>query len=234
MSRRGQDLAFGTGLMGVLKTMLQQKSAVEEVLECEGFKGRWAECLKARTEELATERAMSQLEGAELVGEEEAEEEEQAGLVSVSRPALARSSASCPPNSKEYWDAFAAEQVRQYVRLVTEPTTSGALANIIQQSALNLDVKGAPGQQTVLIILEPDNLSETAIRPWERKPALDQGVINKLIVGALQARGGLKHEAAGAADGEAAVAKIVAPGDQDLLIITDGGREHTKNILRGA
>lgn len=238
---------FGTGMNGVLKVMLQQRCNPEDILNVDGFKGKWAECLKLRTEEIVAERAMSQVEGGAEHEEDDAEAEE---ALLVSRPALAKSSASCPENSKDYWDAFAAEQVRQYVRLVTEPATAAALAAAIKNSALNLELKGEPGKSAVLIVLEVDNLQEQMTRPWDRKPPVNQGVITKLIQGALSARGGVRYDikadaadgapaAAGGGEGEAPevqqiVTKFVAPCDQDILFLFDGGRDHLKSVLRGA
>jgi hypothetical protein len=116
---------------------------------------------------------------------------------------------------------------------------------VIKQSALNLELKGEPAKSTVLITLEVDNLQESVGRPWDRKPPVNQGVINKLIQAALSARGGHRQELqdpdSQPGDGAGDEAKdggthsrLVAPCDQDLLIITDGGRDHLKNVLQGA
>ena len=220
----GQDLVFGIGMNGVLKIMIQQKSSPEDILEVDGFKGRWAECIKARADEIVAERAMSQM----AEGAEPEEEEEENPLV---RPALAKSPANCVANSKEYWDAFAAEQVRQYVRLSTEPSSQAALVQEIKQSALNVDLRGEPNKSTVMIILEVDNLMAAVSRPWDRKPPANQGVINKLVPAALSARGGLRYEVPESQAAEAVCNRFVAPCDQDILILCDGGRDHLRNIL---
>lgn len=212
---------FGTGFHGVLRTMLLQNSHPEDILEMEGFKARWDECMRTRTDELVAERAMSQVAGAELV---EGEDEDVVGGAVVSRPALSKSPASFDNNTKDYWDALAAEHVRQYVRLAVEPTTQQGVTNLIKGSAVNVELQGEANKTTVLIILESDNLQQNMSRPWDRRPPPNQGLINKLVQGALAARNGHKYEAADQAP------RFVAPCDQDILILSDGGRE-VKHVL---
>lgn len=212
---------FGTGFNGVLRTMLLQNSHPEDILEMEGFKARWDECIRTRTDELVAERAMSQVAGAEP----EAEDEEAGAGVVLSRPALSKSAASFDSNTKDYWDALAAEHVRQYVRLAVEPTTQQGVAQLIKGSAVNLELQGEANKTTVLIILESDNLQQNVSRPWDRRPPPNQGIINKLVQGALSARNGHKYEPADQP------ARFVAPCDQDILILSDGGRDVVRSVL---
>lgn len=212
---------FGTGFNGVLRTMLLQNSHPEDILEMEGFKARWDECIRTRTDELVAERAMSQVAGAEP----EAEDEEAGAGVVLSRPALSKSAASFDSNTKDYWDALAAEHVRQYVRLAVEPNTQQGVAQLIKGSAVNLELQGEANKTTVLIILESDNLQQNVSRPWDRRPPPNQGIINKLVQGALSARNGHKYEPADQP------ARFVAPCDQDILILSDGGRDVVRSVL---
>lgn len=212
---------FGTGFNGVLRTMLLQNSHPEDILEMEGFKARWDECIRTRTDELVAERAMSQVAGAEP----EAEDEEAGAGVVLSRPALSKSAASFDSNTKDYWDALAAEHVRQYVRLAVEPNTQQGAAQLIKGSAVNLELQGEANKTTVLIILESDNLQQNVSRPWDRRPPPNQGIINKLVQGALSARNGHKYEPADQP------ARFVAPCDQDILILSDGGRDVVRSVL---
>lgn len=212
---------FGTGFNGVLRTMLLQNSHPEDILEMEGFKARWDECIRTRTDELVAERAMSQVAGAEP----EAEDEEAGAGVVLSRPALSKSAASFDSNAKDYWDALAAEHVRQYVRLAVEPNTQQGAAQLIKGSAVNLELQGEANKTTVLIILESDNLQQNVSRPWDRRPPPNQGIINKLVQGALSARNGHKYEPADQP------ARFVAPCDQDILILSDGGRDVVRSVL---
>ena len=129
----------------------------------------------------------------------------------------------CAPDSKEYWDSFAAQLVRQYVRLAVEPQSASALANEVKISVLDSSFTGEVNKSTVTILLEIDNLQECAKRPMDRKPAPNQSVIAKLLGGVLAARGGAANE-----DGIR-----VSPADQDVLVMCDGGRDQCKNALQG-
>jgi hypothetical protein len=123
-------------------------------------------------------------------------------------------------DTKEYWDSFAVQLVQQYVQMAVEPTSSSALVQIIQTSVLDLS-KGQPGANCVMIILEVDNLWESTCRPWDKRPSVNQATINKLLQGAMAARGGAtnKHGVR------------IAPGNGDLVVLCDGGRESLKPIL---
>ena len=68
-----------------------------------------------------------------------------------------------------------------------------------------------------------DNLSEHAVRPWDRKAAVNQGVATKLLQGFMLARGGVKYD-----DGV-----YNCPNEQDAFFLCDGGRESLQGVLPG-
>lgn len=188
------------------------------------FQARWAEVTKLRGEEIIAEALINRQVGAAM----NAEDESVIPPDAVDLTAQARGSKGidrCAPDTKDYWDCFAAQNIRQYCKLIVEPTSVTALENEVTHSALNVDFRGEKLKSTVFVILEADNLSENALRPLDRKPMPDQAVIQKLLQGVLKSRGSMMNEES---------TLCIAPSDQDILILCDGGRDTLKSALHGA
>jgi hypothetical protein len=216
-----QDLVFGVGLAGALKQVLQQKGSFEDIMSNEIFLNRWKEALKARSDERAAEKVLPSDEH----GMEDEEEQPANGefRLNVMRPTAGKNRQLFAQDTKEYWDSYAGELVRQYVRLAEEPTSASALTQVIQGSVLERSYKGQQGANCVMTVLEVDNLWESTCRPWDKRPSVNQATINKLLQGSMAARDGAPNE-----DGVR-----IAPCDGDLIVLCDGGRESLKPILRG-
>ena len=103
-----------------------------------------------------------------------------------------------------------------------EPKSASGVAAEVNNSALNGDFVGEAGKSTVLIIMETDNLQESAHRAADRKPPPNQPVITKLLNGVLTARNGALNEDS----------MRIAPCDQDLVFLGDGGRDTCKGALQ--
>lgn len=216
---------FSTGLQNAVRNVLGQKSAApEDIMSNALFQSRWAEVTKMRGEEIIAEALNNRLAGAAINAEHD---ESVIQRDAVDLTAQARGSKGierCAPDTKDYWDCFAAQNIRQYCKLIVEPKSGTALETDIAQSALNIDFRGEKHKSTILIILEADNLTENALRPIERKPMPDQTVIQKLLQGVLKARGGTMAEDS---------TLCTAPAEQDIVMLCDGGRDACKSALHG-
>ena len=196
--------------------MFFNKQFAEDLMSNVLFQARWAEVTKVRSEELIAEKLATQQPV-----------DDPAHDVTERRPIDATTRGSkpmerCAPGSKEYWVSFAAQLVRQYVRLAVEPQSASALSNEVKNSVLDSSYKGEVNKSTVTILLEIDNLQECAYRPVDRKPPPNQAVIAKLLSGVMAARGGATND-----DG-----LRVSPADQDIILMCDGSRDQCKNALR--
>jgi hypothetical protein len=184
------------------------------------FQGRWAQVVKTRQEELIAIKLQQSKGNDEQHDDDELAIQHQAvDLIKDARGS--KGIDRCAPNTKEYWDAFAAQLVKQYNRLIVEPRGASALATEIAAMALNDGFKGEANTSTVIICLEADNLQENSNRPVEHRPIPTQLVISKLLQGAMVGRGGIMNE-----DGQ-----CCAPGEQDIMMLIDGGRETCKAAL---
>jgi hypothetical protein len=223
-----QDTVFGAGLLGVIKTVMQQRAASpEDLLSNPQFQARWGEVCKVRSEEVVAEKLEAQRRSAAASGNDNE------GVVEVADPQGTPGEAidhrlrggksidRCEHNTKQYWDAYAAQQVRQFVKLAVEPGSSAGVAAVVKESVLAGSYLGEPGKSSILIVLEVDSLCENAARPVDRKPAPNQGVISKLLQGTLLARNGTRNE-----DG-----MCNAPCEQDVLFLVDGGRDTCKAAM---
>lgn len=187
------------------------------------FLARWRDAVKARSDERASEKLAQS-----SVTDDAVDDSSRPGAPSTLNPGvhLIRPSASknpelFAPDTRDYWDSYAGQLVRQYVKLIGEPSSASGVAKEVLDSVLAPDYKGEPGKSLILITLEVDNLFESTVRPWDRKAPPNQAVIGKLLQGVLTARGGVANE-----DG-----LRIAPGDEDVVVLCDGGRENLKSVL---
>lgn len=121
------------------------------------FQARWAEVTKLRGEEIIADALINRQVGAAL----NAEDESVIPPDAVDLTAQARGSKGidrCAPDTKDYWDCFAAQNIRQYCKLIVEPPSVTALENEVTHSALNVDFRGEKLKSTVFVILEADNV----------------------------------------------------------------------------
>ena len=135
-------------------------------------------------EEVAAEKAAREVPDAEGQSLEAAAE---ADPVEVANPARFKQFSS------EYWEAFAAQLVRQYAKLAPEATTAQGIASLIEDSHLK-EIRGTEGRNCVVINYEADVASEAFARPGERKAPHDAGEHKLLIQGALAGRGAQKNK----------------------------------------
>ena len=216
-----QDIVFQSGLQTAVRSLLVQKGAsADDIMNNPIFSTRWAEIIRLRGDELVIQRLQSNV--ASHVDESDL------GSTSTYQPSDLSMRGSkgierCAPDTHEYWDSFAATLVKQYVKLCVEPTSSNGINNEITNSALNGSFVGEALKTTVAIIMEVDNLQESAVRPLDRKPPPSQTTISKLLQGVLVARGGVTNE-----DG-----LRIAPCDNDVIFLCDGSRESSKSALCG-
>ena len=185
------------------------------------FLNRWREAVKARSDERAAEKVKN-------TDDDEDDQEEEVGkgpsTMTLLRPSALKNPALFAQDTKEYWDAFAGQLVRQYLKFVVEPSSASALAKAVTDSVLEGAYKGDQNKSSIAIVLEADNLWESTVRPWDKKPSPNQLTVLKLLQGVLTARNAQANE-----DG-----MRVAPQDQDMLILCDGGRDALKSVLPGA
>ena len=214
---------FANVLQGAVRQVLGQKSASpEDIMSNAIFQIRWADVTKTRGDELIEEALKNRI-AAGASGLDEENSVIQPDVVDLMNVRGSKGIDRCAPDTKDYWDCFAAQNIRQYTKLIVEPRSATALENEVKHSALNVDFRGELNKSTILIILDADNLVENAARPMDRKPMPDQGVIGKLLQGVLKARGGIENEGI-----------CVGPAEQDIVMLCDGGRESCKNALQGA
>ena len=120
-----------------------------------------------------------------------------------------------PENGLKYWQAFAAQTLKTYVKLVVEASTEAALATVMEGSEANKS-KGQVHKSAVLIFLDPDLLAEAWTRPAERKPLLPEGILARLLRGSMRGRGC-----------QASVSnEYVLPLEGDIYVLTDGKRDY--------
>ena len=120
----------------------------------------------------------------------------------------------------EYWQAYAAQTVKTYIRLAPEPRTQAGLAQLIEGSHVNM-CKGLEQKNAVLILLDLDLLCESVTRPMDRRPVLPDGIVQRLLRGSMQGRGAQKNK-----DDE-----YCQPVAGDVYFLLDGKREHLHKTL---
>ena len=206
---------FQTGLMNAIRQVLAQKGAApEDIMSNALFQARWSDVVKLRGDELAALRATTQ----------QHEQHEDADMTPEVIDASLRGNKSidrCAPDTTEYWDSFAAQLVRQYIKLAVEPKSSTGIANEVKNSALNSEFAGECNRSCIAITVDTELLQESSTRPGDRKPPPNQPVIAKLLQGVMSARGGTAND-----DG-----LRIAPCDNDILFLCDGGRDSCKIAL---
>ena len=154
------------------------------MFEYAAFKDRWDNAVDKLKEEVAAEKAARKVPGAEGQTLETAAKVDP---VEVANPARFKQFSS------EYWEAFAAQLIRQYVKLVPEGTTAQGVASLIEDSHLK-EICGTEGRNCVIVNYEADVASEAFARPGECKPPRDAGDYKLLIQGALAGRGAQKNK----------------------------------------
>ena len=199
---------------------MQKGASADDIMNNPIFSARWLEIVRLRGDELVTQRL--QIQAATGLDESDM------GSTSTYQPIDLSMRGSkgidrCAPDSPECWDSFAATLVKQCIKLCVEPSSANGINNEISNSALNNGFVGESQKSTVAIIMEVDNLQESAVRPLDRKPPPSQTTISKLLQGVLVARGGVANE-----DG-----LRIAPGDNDVIFLCDGNRESSKSALCG-
>ena len=205
---------FQTGLMNSIRQVMAQKGvSPEDLMSNALFQARWSDVLKLRGDELACQRSLTgqqpHLEDTDMV--------ETIDVTLRGSKGLDR----CAPDSTEYWDSFAAQLVRQYVRLCPEPASATGIANEVKNSALNREFVGECNKSTVAIIMDTELLQESSNRPGDRKPPPNQLVISKLLGGVMMARDGATNEEG----------LRIAPRDDDIFFLCDGGRDSCKSAV---
>ena len=209
---------FHTGRMNAIRQVLAQKGAApEDIMSNALFQSRWADVVKARGDELASLRATSKHHSEQ----HDIEDTDMAPEVMNVSLRGNKSIDRCAPDTSEYWDSFAAQLVRQYVKLAVEPKSSTGIVNEVKNSALNSEFVGEVNRSCIAITVDTELLQESASRPGDRKPPPNQTVIAKLLQGVMSARGGTANE-----DG-----LRIAPCDNDILFMCDGGRDSCKSAL---
>lgn len=174
------------------------------------FQVRWSEVVKARGDEIAAQRSLM----GQHVIVEDSDTVETVDLSLRGSRGLDR----CAPDSTDYWDSFAAQLVRQYIKLCPEPKSATGIASEVKNSALNNAFMGETSKCTIAIVMDTELLQESSTRPGDRRPPPNQVVISKLLQGVMSARGGTANE-----DGIR-----IAPCDNDIIFLCDGCRESCK------
>ena len=205
---------FQTGLMNSIRQVIAQKGASPEDLMSNAlFQARWSDVLKLRGEELACQLS--------LMGHQpHVEDTDMVETIDVSLRG-SKGLDRCAPDTTEYWDSFAAQLVRQYVKLCPEPASATGIANEVKNSALNREFVGECNKSTVAIIMDTELLQESSNRPGDRKPPPNQLVISKLLGGVMSARDGATNEEG----------LRIAPRDNDIFFLCDGGRDSCKSAV---
>jgi hypothetical protein len=189
------------------------KGGTEDIMSNEFFLSRWSEMVKQRGEEMIADRIQLP------TGQKDRDED----VVVMEDQTLRGSKAvdRCAPDTSEYWDSFAAQQVRQYIKLAVEPRSSNGVANELKNSALNSDFMGEDNKSIVAIVMDIDLLLESATRPLDRKPVPDQANISKLVAGVFAERTNNPGES-----------ERPVPRDGDVIFLCDGGRDVARTALR--
>lgn len=201
--------------MNAIRQVLAQKGAApEDIMSNALFQARWSDVVKARGDELAGLRATTQ----------QLEQHEDTDMTPEVINVTLRGNKSidrCAPDTTEYWDSFAAQLVRQYVKLAVEPNSSTGIANEVKNSVLNSEFVGECNRSCIAITVDTELLQESSTRPGERKPPPNQQVISKLLQGVMSARGGTANDEG----------LRIAPCDHDIIFLCDGGRVSCKTAL---
>ena len=198
--------------------MLAKGASPEDIMSNALFQARWADVVKTRGDELIALKVSAASNSAIDVY---ADTDMTSAECDLSGSKGGKNIERCAPDTNEWWDSFAGQLVRQYVRLLVEPKSQTGIASDIKNSALNGDFIGDLNKHTVAVCLDPDLLQEASVRPVDRKPPPNQEIISKLVQGTLCARGGATNT-----DG-----LRVAPRDNDILFLVDGCREAVKSAL---
>jgi hypothetical protein len=215
-----QDLVFGHGLQGVVKAMLQAKQTTDDLLGNDSFLQRWNAFTGCRASEIAKENVHLEM-GMRPPGEDD-EATAEAMYAGPGRPAAKQNPSNFEHGSREYWDAVAAQNIRNHIRLVVEPKSVSGVVEAIAASVLKASFQGEHLKSTVITVLEIDNLQEAQQRPWDRRPQVNQTTVNKLLTGVMKARNGFSNE-----DGQ-----FLAPGDRDMFLLSMGTRSHVQQSVR--
>lgn len=214
-----QDVTFSNGLTQALRAVQATKGASpEDLMSNPTFESRWADVVKARSEEMAKGKTEA---NNGTGGSGAAEDVDMAAAIDTTLRG-SKAMDRCAPDTKEYWDSYAAQLIRQYLRLSVEGSSAVSIANEIKNSTLSQDFAGEPLKSSICIILEADNLQESVYRPMERRPLTNQAVVAKLLNGVLSARNGTVNE-----DG-----LRTSPCDQDIMLLVDGARDSCKQALQ--
>ena len=202
-------MVFGNTLQNAVRQVYLSKGGAEDIMSNEIFLSRWSEMVKQRGDEMIAARIQLP------TGQKDRDED----VVIMEDQTL---SDRCAPDTSEYWDSFAAQQVRQYIKLAVEPRSSNGVANELKNSALNSDFMGEDNKSIVAIVMDIDLLLESATRPLDRKPVPDQANISKLVAGVFAERTNSNH---GQSDRP-------VPRDGDVIFLCDGGRDVARTALR--
>lgn len=119
----------------------------------------------------------------------------------------------------EYWQAFAAQTVKTYVKLIPEPRTVPGVADAISLSEVN-KCKGIEQKSAFLVLLDVDLLCESTTRPSDRRPVLPDGLVQGLLRGSMQGRGAQNKDGL-----------YYQPISGDVYFLLDGKREHLHKSL---
>ena len=214
-----QDVVFGSGMSTALRqVILSRGSSPEDIMANALFQARWDDVVKTRCDEIIANKVSAPGSAVDLSEDNDMPVDE----VEHATMRGGKSIDKCAHDTVEYWDSIAAQTVRQYIKLAPEAKSYSGIANDVKNSALNSCFVGATSKSTVAICLDPDLLQESTVRPTDRKPPPSQEIISKLLQGVLSAR-----EGASSTEG-----LRVSPRDQDIMFLSDGGREVTKLALR--
>ena len=114
---------FQNGLANALRQVLSAKGAAPEDLMTNAlFQARWSEVVKSRSDELISLKRMNKNSHSMNEDDEEAAEAPQKQDLTQLRGGKALE--KCAPHTSEYWDSFAAQILRQNLKLTVEPTSA--------------------------------------------------------------------------------------------------------------
>lgn len=180
-----QDLVYGRKFDGGVKQAAEQGGSAEHVFEQEQVKEAWAKIATELAKEAEERKAQTTQQEDPPEGEDEA--------LTVARKA---------PNtfalhSPGYWRSVADQCVRTYGSFQPEPKTLEGVVSAVAQCNLK-DVKGTPGQDSVLVFLCMDSLGESqgpGAQPLLRKEFnVEQLLLRKLVQGAMIGRGSQRRD----------------------------------------
>lgn len=212
-----QDLVFGCSITNSLRQVIAAHGySPEGIMTNAEIQARWAEIINIIGDELTTNKVSTLCSTVDV-------SEDNAMQVDIDRTSMIEYTHidQCAHDTADYWNSFAAQTVRQYVKLTPEANRNSGIASDVTDSALNGGYVGELNMSTIAICLDPDLLQESSHHPVDRKPPPSQEILNKLLQGVLCARGGASN----------AAGLCVAPRDNDILFLCDGGRDVTKAAL---